>query len=99
VFAGGAESSDDQKEAKEQDFLAKLDKKERKKFVKNKQKDKIGTKDARVLMGGRTLAENAVLKQSKQIKKGRFNEITREKVHEKLKSRRLAIPQSRLLLN
>ena len=41
--------------------MSKLDKNERKKFKKNKQKDKIGTRDARVLTGARTVADNAAL--------------------------------------
>ena len=107
AFAGKDDSSDE--EGKEQDYMAKLDKKERKKFKKDKQRDKIGTRDARVLTGARTVADHAILSayknkvsdSSKRIKKGRGtfpNEITREKVHEKLKTRRLAIPQTRMLL-
>jgi len=108
VFAGQEESSSEEEDQKERDYMSKLDKKERKKFKKNKLKDKIGTRDARVLTGARTVADNASLsalqkvsENSKRIKKGRgtFNAITREQVHAKLKSRRLAIPQSRLLLN
>lgn len=101
AFAGKDESSDDDG-GKEQDYMAKLDKKERKKFKKDKQRDKIGTRDARVLTGARTVADHKVLSaynnkisdQSKRIKKGRgtFHELSRDKVREKLKTRRLAIP-------
>jgi hypothetical protein len=70
AFAGNNED-------KEQDYMAKLDKKERKKFKKNKLKDKIGTRDARVLTGARTVADNVSLSKlmkvsdsSKRIKKG-----------------------------
>lgn len=59
VFAGQHESSDEEK--KEADYLSKLDKKDRKKFKKNKQKDKIGLQNARILTGARTVADNATL--------------------------------------
>jgi hypothetical protein len=72
AFAGNNVEED-----KEQDYMAKLDKKERKKFKKNKLKDKIGTSDARVLTGARTVADNVSLSKlrkvsdsSKRIKKG-----------------------------
>ena len=53
--------------------------KERKKYLKNKAKDKITTKDAKVLMGGVNMSEgaemikkmsNKVSEKSKKIKKG-----------------------------
>ena len=85
--------------------MAKMSKKERKKHQKMKGKDKISTKDAKVLTGGLTLADNAeqiqkmtakVSAKSKKIKKAvGANEITKEQVMAKLKSRRLAIPHSR----
>ena len=85
--------------------MSKMSKKDRKKYQKNKAKDKISTKDAKVLTGGITLAENAeaikkmtnkVSAKSKKIKKATgANEITKDQVMAKLKSRRLAIPQSR----
>ena len=76
--------------------MAKLDKKERKKYKKTKAKDKITIRDARILTGGRNAAENVSLSKfesttnkvsskSKQIKKGSgYHEITRESVHHKL---------------
>ena len=79
--------------------------KERKKHQKNKTRDKIGAKDARVLTGGMTYADNAaaikklenkVSTKSKKIKKSAGgHEITKESVVAKLNTRRLAIPQSR----
>ena len=78
-----------------------MNKKERKKYKKDKSKDKIGTKDARVLTGGLTSVESAHVKKlesklsakSKKIKKNAgANEITKESVLNKLKNRRLAIP-------
>ena len=57
-------------------------------------------RDARILTGARTVADkvddNKVSDKSKRIKKGRFasgaHTITKESVHAKLQSRRLAIP-------
>jgi hypothetical protein len=111
AFAGKVESSisedSSDEEEKEKDYMSKLDKQARKKFKKNKKKDKIGMRDARILTGARTIADNAgmsalskVSDKSKRIKKGRFSgqhEITKESVHQKLQTRRLAIPQARLI--
>lgn len=65
VFAGKAESSSSEdssgEEEKEKDYMSKLDKQARKKFKKNKKKDKIGMRDARILTGARTIADNAAM--------------------------------------
>ena len=68
-------------------MLSKMKSKERKKYLKNKAKDKITTKDAKVMMGGVNMAEgaemiknmsNKVSEKSKKIKKGQgANEITK----------------------
>ena len=100
--------SEDENNDEEEAYMAKLSRQERKKFKKNKQKDKIGTKDAKVLTGGMTVADNAQmsrltqkLEASKAIKKGGKkgvspHEITREMVQQKLQTKRLAIPLRRL---
>ena len=79
AFAG-KEVNEDDEDDKEQDYMAKLDKKERKKFKKNKLKDKIVTKDAKVLTGARTVADHASMSalmkvsgSSKRIKKAGSN--------------------------
>ena len=102
--SGDENNKNDEEEA----YMAKLSRQERKKFKKNKQKDKIGTKDAKVLTGGMTVADNAKmsrltqkLEASKPIKKGGKkgvspHEITREMVQHKLQTKRLAIPLRRL---
>lgn len=56
AFAGKENEED---EDGDKDYMAKLDKNERKKFKKNQKKDKIGTRDARVLTGARTVADHA----------------------------------------
>ena len=102
---GQGENSDDEDE----EYLAKLNRQERKQHKKNRgrAKDKITTKDARVLMGGRTVAENADLSRvsdrSKAIKKGgkkdakgTSHEITKEKVRAKLAKSRVAVSTYRI---
>ena len=70
-------------------------------------KDKITTKDARVLMSGRTVADHAELSKisdrSKAIKKGgkrdakgTSHEITRAKVQAKLAKARVAVSTYRI---
>ena len=113
LFGGKNAESDNEDggsgdENNDEAYMAKLSRQERKKFKKNKQKDKIGTKDAKVLTGGMTVADNAQmsrltqkLEASKAIKKGGKkgvspHEITREMVQQKLQTKRLAIPLRRL---
>ena len=78
LFGAKDEQEQDQ-EGGENDLLSKMKSKERKKFLKNKAKDKISTKDAKVLMGGVNMSEgaemikkmsNKVSEKSKKIKKG-----------------------------
>ena len=106
LFAGKGDGEEPGSNGEEEDYASKMNKKEKKKFRKDRKLDKIGTKDARVLTGGMTYADNAeaikklesnkVSAKSKKIKKNAgAHEITKEKVVEKLKNRRLAIPQSR----
>jgi len=101
LFAGKGDGDEQAQSEDDEDFAAKMDKKERKKYKKDRSKDKIGTKDARVLTGGLTSSESAAVKKlesklsakSKKIKKNAgTNEITKESVLNKLKNRRLAIP-------
>ena len=115
LFSGKTEGdANDQAQADEEDedeeYLARINKKQqtKKKGKSTKyQKDKIGTKDAKVLTGGRTVADHTELskltaqmsERSKAIKKdkkksgakGTSNEITREKVFAKLKKARIAV--------
>ena len=105
LFGAKEEQEEAEEGGGEEALLSKMKSKERKKYLKNKAKDKITTKDAKVLMGGVNMSEgaemikkmsNKVSEKSKKIKKGSgANEITKQQVMEKLKSRRLAIPQSR----
>ena len=106
LFNGGdqADDDDDPKQGKEEAFLSKLNRQDRKKAKRQLAKDKITTRDARVLTGGMTVAENATLSninkvnpKSKKIKKsGGAHEITREQVMDKLKKRRMAVSTLRL---
>ena len=73
------QTEQDQEEGGENALLSKMKSKERKKYLKNKAKDKISTKDAKVLMGGVNMSEgaemikkmsNKVSEKSKKIKKG-----------------------------
>ena len=98
LFSGNKDGEDEA--TKEKDFLSKLDKKSRKNYKKESQKDKI-TKDAQVLLAGQ-LKMAGVSEKSKKIKKGaaskeRAAQITKESVEHKLKTRRLAIPQYKII--
>ena len=79
LFGAKDEQEQDQEEGGENALLSKMKSKERKKYLKNKAKDKISTKDAKVLMGGVNMSEgaemikkmsNKVSEKSKKIKKG-----------------------------
>ena len=87
MFGAKEEQEEAEEGGGEKALLSKMKTKERKKFLKNKEKDKITTKDAKVLMGGVNMSEgaemikkmsNKVSEKSKKIKKGAgANEITK----------------------
>ena len=88
LFGAKDDGENGSEEGEEQAYVSKMNKKERKKYQKNKAKDRISTKDAKVLTGGVTLADNAELikkmtnkvsAKSKKIKKATGgHEITKE---------------------
>jgi len=110
LFSGkkedGAADADGKEPDEDEAYLAKLTRQERKTHIKKKRntKDKITTKDATVLTGGRTVAENANLSKvsdrSKAIKKkgvkGTSHEITKAKVQAKLAKARVAVSTFRI---
>ena len=59
LFAGKGDGEEQGSSEDEEDYATKMNKKERKKYKRDKSKDKIGTKDARVLTGGLAYGETA----------------------------------------
>jgi len=111
LFSGKQDGQDDAQnsDAEDEAYLAKLSRQDRKQHKKRagRGKDKITTKDARVLTGGRTVADHAELSKvsdrSKTIKKGgkrdakgTSHEITSAKVRAKLAKARVAVSTYRI---
>ena len=109
LFGGRKEDSDEEEDEAYMQKLSKQDKKKgKKKFGRDK--DKISTKDARVLTGGQTVADHAelgrlqakmnerskVIKKNKNTAEGTSNELTKAKVMAKLKKSRVAISTYRI---
>ena len=112
LFSGKKEEVDGDSGDEEAAYLSRLTAKERKTQKKKhgRDRDKITTKDARVLIGGRTVADHSELSKlphqgvndrSKTIKKGgkrggNSHEITKEQVRAKLAKARVAVSTYRI---